>query len=120
MIQTITNEEISSRSVSSLPTMPNSSPNSIGGGYSSKELKAAFDSLSLLIISKYNALINAITSVGEDSLAGAIPTGFDENHTLNSFFEDVANGNLASYMRVGESTLAEELAYIHSRLDEIK
>ena len=101
----ITDRELNEARVASLPTHP-TSPTSFGGrGYTATEMKEAFDRLPLLIAERYNLLIEDATSLGEGSLADSIPTGLSEEHTLSDLFSDVENGNLASYVKVGNSTL---------------
>ena len=112
--------EIENLKVSSLPTRP-TAPASLGGlGYTAAEMKAAFDALPLLIVSRFNSLINDIVRYGEDSLADAIPTGLSSGVTLHGFFEDVANGNLAGYLTVGEVSLATELAELRARISALE
>ncbi len=101
----ITDAEIAELKISSLPTRP-TSPTAFGGsGYTSRELKDAFDRLPLLLAERYNALLEDITALGDGSLAADIPTGIEEEHTLADLFSDVTNGNLATRIRVGEETL---------------
>ncbi len=110
----ITEEEIFDKKVASLPTRPTSVGIYGGLGYSSSEMKAAFDRLPLHIIEKFNSLLDDISALGEDSLASDIPTGINEEHRLCDLFSDIQNGNLASYMTVN----GESLASIISRLSE--
>lgn len=112
----ITEGEISSIGVSSLPTRP-TAPSSLGGrGYTAEDMKAAFDRLPRLIIERFNSLLLDIESVGENSLAAAIRTGFNETHSLRDMFNDVKCGNFAAYLQVGELTLCDQLAAIYERL----
>ena len=63
----ILNSEIESLKISSLPARP-TAPTAFGGkGYTSKEMKEAFDKLPLFIIERFNRLIEDITSKGENS-----------------------------------------------------
>jgi hypothetical protein len=106
----ITDSEIAEAAVSSLPTRP-TSPTAFGGkGYTSAEMKAAFDRLPLLLAKRYNSLLEDVESLGEGSLAESIPTGISEGHTLTDLFSDVKNGNLASYLRVGGESLHSIIA----------
>ena len=101
----ITEEEISALSVASLPTHPTSPTAFGGGGYTAAEMKSAFDRLPLLLAERYNSLLEDAEALGEGSLAASIPTGIAEEHTLADLFSDVKNGNLASYLTVGEESL---------------
>lgn len=120
MIEKITQEKANALCVSSLPTRPTAPASAGGAGYSSVEMKNAFDALTLHVIEKYNLLIDAIREVGEGSIASEIPTAIRENHTLKDLFWDVLNGNFASYLAVGDKTLAVELSEIRELLNEIK
>ena len=103
----ISDSEAESLKIASLPTRP-TAPTAFGGkGYTSAQMKAAFDKLSLFIIKRFNMLLDDVTSEGEGSLAADIPTGISEGHTLSSFFEDVTSGELPLYLSVGEETLSE-------------
>ena len=120
MIEKITHERASELCIASLPTRPTAPKSSGGAGFSSKEMKAAFDALPLYVIEKYNGLIDAIRSVGDGSLAAEIPTGIHDGHTLDDIFKEVVDGSFASYLTVGEHSLATEIAEIHTLLDQIK
>ena len=116
----ILTEEISAMTVSSLPTRP-TAPTALGGrGYSSAEMKSAFDRLPLFIIERYNALIEDIMRVGEDSLAAAIQTSIYEGHTLSNMFSDIKNGSFASYLAVDDRSLTTYLADITVRLEALE
>ena len=53
--------EIENLKISSLPTRP-TAPIAFGGkGYTTKEMKEAFDRLPLLVIERYNSLLNDIS-----------------------------------------------------------
>ena len=116
----ISTSEISELKVSSLPTKP-TAPKSMGGrGYGAKEMKEAFDKLPLFIIERFNALIDDVTSIGEDSLASAIKTGIRDSHTLSDVFKDIASGELASYLFVDGKSLVCIIADIKSELADVK
>lgn len=116
----ITDEEIKDMKVSSLPTRP-TAPQSFGGrGYTAAEMKEAFDRLPLYIAERLNSLIDDINSVGDTSLAGSVRTGIYEGHTLSKFFDDLASGEAAGYIRVLGMSLAECLAQIRESIEEIR
>ena len=99
-VNKITEGEIATLKVSSLPSRP-TAPGSFGGlGYTAGQMKAAFDRLPLYIIERLNDLIEAITKTGDDSLAAAVPTGIKEGHTLRDLIEDISSGNCAAYLTV--------------------
>ena len=93
----IYNSDIEGLLISSLPTRPTLSYSRGGAGYSASDMKAAFDKLPLLIIEKYNNLIDDVHALGDGSLASDIPTGIKDGHTLGALFEDLASGELATY-----------------------
>ena len=116
----ITSGEIADKRISSLPTRP-MLPGVFGGrGYSAEEMKSAFDRLSLFIIERFNSLIADVEAIGEESLAGSMPTGISHGHTLYQLFSDIASGALAGYLNVGGSTLAARLAAIDTEIAELK
>ncbi len=116
----ILNEEACSLGISSLPTHP-TAPTGLGGlGFTSSDMKAAFDRLPLLIIERYNLLIDDIKSTGEDSLAKEIATGIEDGHTLAQLFADISNGNLAAYLTVGEVTLLTRLTKLEAKISELE
>lgn len=116
----ITGEEILSNAVSSLPTRP-TFPSSLGGrGYTSAEMKAAFDKLPLLIAERFNRLLDDICALGEDSLSGAIKTGISENHSLGMLFSDIQSGKILDYISFEGKSLASLLAEIKCQLEEEK
>ena len=120
MIQEITQEKIKELSISSLPTRPTAPTSSGGAGFSAKEMKNAFDALTLCVIESYNLLVRAIKDEGEGSVSDEILTGIFDGHTLLDMFRDVKNGDFASYLKVGDGSLAAELTKINSTLDTIK
>ena len=116
----ITKDEISDMLISSLPTKP-TTPTFFGGkGYSAEDMKAAFDKLPLFILEKYNELIEAILSTGEDSLASAIKTGFSDTHTLSELFADIEDGSFPSYVKFLDASLSEYLLDLRDDIDKIK
>lgn len=113
-------EEVASMTVSSLPARP-TAPREVGGrGYSAAEIRAAFDRLPLYIIERFNRLIEDIEAVGDGSLAASVRTGITERHTLTDLFDDIVNGKLAGYLRVGDSSLEYTLAQIQMKLNELE
>ncbi len=116
----ILNDEARALSVASLPTHP-TAPSGLGGlGFTSADMKAAFDRLPLLIIERFNSLLDDISAVGDGSLAGAIPTGIEEGHTLAELFSDIKDGNLSAYLAVGETTLLTRLYELESRISALE
>lgn len=112
----ITDAEARELKISSLPSRP-TAPAAFGGrGYTATEMKAAFDKLPELIISRLNALITDIGRTGDDSLAGAIPTGISDGHTLSRLIEDIQSGDFAGYLRVGDASLDSVISAIRESL----
>ena len=66
-IKRISREEIEAAGVSSLSTRPNSISRYGVSGMTPSELRAAFDSLAKLAISRLNQVIDAINAAGGDS-----------------------------------------------------
>ena len=116
----ILTEEISDLTVSSLPTRP-TSPIALGGrGYSSAEMKEAFDKLPLFIIDRLNSLIDDLRGEEGGSVSDVISTGITEEHKLSDLFEDVKNGNFCAYLKVLNKSLAVHIAEILERLNNLE
>ena len=115
----ITERDTEALKISTLPTRP-TAPEAFGGrGYSSVEMKAAFDRLPLFIVERLNLLIEDITGVGENSVAAAILTEIREGHTLRDLFRDVRSGELAAYLSLGDKTLLSAISEIRSEIESI-
>lgn len=116
----ILDSEIIDLKISSLPSRP-TAPTSFGGkGYTSVEMRAAFDKLPLFIIKRFNALLDDISAIGEGSLSAEIPTGIAEGHTLLDFFSDVTSGELSTYLTAGEESLAEMKARLLNESESVE
>ena len=116
----ITNADISSLRVSSLPSRP-TAPKSFGGaGYTATQLKEAFDRLPLYIISRFNELIDDITREGDEGLLGSIPSGIEEGHTLADLVADIKSGNMSTYIDVLGESLAERIVAINEEMEKLR
>ncbi|MBQ7363198.1 MAG: hypothetical protein IJW48_01980 [Clostridia bacterium] len=118
--QKILDTDVKSLKVSSLPTRPTSSSSYGGKGYTSRDMKEAFDRLSIYIIEHYNSLLDDIAAEPEASIAAAMKTGISDSHTLASLFGDIVSGAFANYMTVFGESLAVYLGEMREELDEIK
>ena len=115
----ILESEYASLRVSALPSRPTASSAFGGKGYTASQLKEAFDRLPLLLVERFNSLIEDIGSVGTGSLSDSVPTGIESGHTLANFFEDVQSGTLATYLQVGDQTLFSILTKIQNELADL-
>ena len=114
----ITDSEITPLKIASLPTRP-TAPTAFGGkGYTATQMKEAFDKLSLLIIERFNFLIDDITAV--DGISEDIKTGINDTHTLSKLFSDILSGEFAGYLKIANGTLASEIAEIKLEIANIK
>lgn len=118
--QKIRESEIESLKIASLPKRPTAKVAYGGEGYTAQEMKAAFDKLPLFLVERLNSLIDDIESEEDGKISESIKTGLFELHTLSNFFEDVQNGNLASYLAVGDSTLCEVVSKMQEEISELK
>ena len=116
----ISNDEIKNKKVSSLPTRPTAKSAFGGAGLTPTELKAAFDALPMLLIERYNSLLDDLTACPEDSITTRIKTGISDTHTLYDLFYDLVDGTLSTYLSVGDTTLALALADIEVRLKRLE
>lgn len=120
MTTKIKDEDIAKRGVSSLPTRP-TVPTAYGGrGYSSDEMKAAFDALPIFLASKINSMIDDAAREGSDSLAAAIPTGISEGHTLADLFSDILSGAILGYITLHGESLFDLITNLRSEVDLLK
>ena len=98
-----------------IATRPNIATSRGESGMSQEELKKRFDAPSRLLRDKFNALIALIAGEGDkDSLLDYLQTGIDEGKTLREVLADITaeNGAFASYLSVGDMTLAKKLAQL--------
>lgn len=114
-ITPISQNEINQSKVASLPARPNSSTAFGGAGYSSMQLREAFDKLPLLAVRKLNELLEALSKApGEGSLADEIKTAKCDPqgtpYTLSQLFTHIIDGTLASYLLVGDKPLEIAMA----------
>ena len=104
MITPITQQEINQNKVASLPARPNASTAFGGAGYTSLQLRQAFDRLPLLLAARYNALVEAISASGEEGLAALIPTDIEDAegniYSLKDLLSHIKDGTLATYLKV--------------------
>lgn len=116
----INTSETSAARVASLPSHP-TSPKLLGGrGYTAADMKAAFDRLPMLLVERLNSLIDDIKDAGDGGVAAAIPTELSDDHTLKEMFEDIRNGNFASYLAVGEASLLSVITELRLEIASIK
>ncbi|MBE6532182.1 MAG: hypothetical protein E7676_01580 [Ruminococcaceae bacterium] len=118
-VQKIFSTDTEDKKISSLPSCPTSQALYGGMGYSSTDMKNAFDGLSLLIIERFNALLDDICAAPADSISSAIKTGIYAGHTLSQLFSDLQNGNAATYIKVNGNSLASELLTIKEAIREL-
>ncbi len=113
-------DEYEALKVSSLPSNPTAGVKYGGLGYNSNQMKAAFDALPVFIIEKFNRLLDDITTDPKISISGELRTGISQAPRLSDIFEDITNGQLASYLKVGESSLATQIAEIKDSIMQLK
>ena len=91
MAEKITQAEIDARAVSKMAIRPNDRSSYGAGGLSPSQVRARFDALALLVISRYNELV--------DELQGGAG-GTELQTTVDRILADIASGELAAYMQV--------------------
>ena len=116
----ILESEVEDLKISSLPNRPTAKKIHGGAGLNAQEMKAAFDKLPLFVAERLNSLIDDIESEKNGKIGDTIKTGLDSGHCLSDFFADVKNGNLASYMALGDGTLVEKIYEMSAAIDDIK
>ena len=114
----ITEREIAPLKVASLPSRP-TAPTAVGGrGYTATQMKEAFDRLPLLIVERFNGLLEDLGS--DEGICSVIPTGIREEHTLADLCEDLISGEACNYFTVSGESLATHLAKLRLELDIIE
>lgn len=98
--------------VSALPTYPTNKSSLGGAGMSAADLKNAFDAFPALLMQEFNYLIGDILASPADSISAVMKTGIQSGHTLANLFEDLQNGNAATYIKADGKSLAAELIEI--------
>lgn len=115
--QKILSSEVEPLKIASLPTRP-TAPSAMGGkGYTPAGMKEAFDKLPLLIIERFNSLIDDICT---GAVLEAIQVSLSGGITLSELVEDIGSGNLASYLTVQDASLAATVAELKTRLSELE
>ena len=113
----ITEADIAGLKIASLPTRP-TAPTEYGGrGYTSVQMKEAFDALPLYIIEKFNELMGDISADSTDGIIHEIKLGLGDGMTLYDLVTLIVNGNLLSLVRIGEVTLDEYLSALRADVD---
>ena len=116
----ISENEITTNSVQSLPTRPNA-PHTFGGvGLTAAELKAAFDALPILIAERLNMLIDDICAEHGNGITDSIKTGISESHTLKDLLDDIKSGSFISYLAAPTGTVAEYLLSLREDINMLK
>ncbi len=113
----ITDAEMTPLRIASLPTRPTAQSSFGGGGYSSSELKAAFDKLPELIAARLNTLID---DINDGSLTSALPTGLTSPKTLGDFFLAMSTQTLADLILIDGISLREILENMQEEIDSLK
>ena len=115
----ISTSDIKGKTISSLPSCPTNQTSFGGLGYSSANMKRAFDEIPLLIIDRFNTLLDDISAEPADSISATMKTGIYNTHTLARFFADIKNGNVATYLKVNGTSLSNELLKIKEAIRDL-
>ena len=116
----ISDSEISSMKISSLPSRPTLTTQYGGRGYTSSDMKAAFDALPLYIIEKFNSLISDIKAPKEESICTEINTGIPQSPKLADMLDDILTGRFIEYLvSLDDEPLSVYLAKLRSDIDTI-
>lgn len=112
----ITKAEVDAASVAALPTRPTASTAFGGKGFTSQEMKEAFDKLPLLVIRKYNTLIDDITS---GLITNNVPTQIENLPMLKNVLGGIKDGKLADSLVVGESSLTYAISKMREEIRQL-
>lgn len=135
MIEKITTAEIYANSVERLSDYPNSASRYGTGGLSAAQLKAKYDLLAKLAITKLNETIDSIIAAEADtdaiikSIMTQVPTGEVDTEgnptykSLDTVIADVLDGDFAGYLALTgltEDDLQTELETIEDDIDDLE
>ena len=81
-----------------------------------KDMKDAFDALSLLIIERFNALI---LDIREGRICEAVPTGLEGLSTLAELISGIESGALAGKIKYAGTSLSLILAQLRQDVDKL-
>jgi hypothetical protein len=128
-IERITAEKVYSQSVERLANRPTAAARTGQGGLSAEQVKAAYDKLPKLAISKLNELIDMINAEASDESIAAvimtpIPTGEvdGEYKTLYEVLIDIIYGEFAGYLRLNglwRDDLQDELELLEVTIGDV-
>ena len=112
----ITSEQISENAVASLPTRPTASVAFGGKGYTSTEMKEAFDRLPKLIIERFNLLLSDLS---DGQILSDIPTDNEVVPTLRELIDGISNEQLSSAITVFGTSLRSFLLKLRGDVDTL-
>ena len=112
----ITSEQINKNSVASLPTRPTESTSFGGKGYTSEQMKAAFDRLPKLVIERFNLLLSDIT---DGQILEDIPTDLEQIPTLKELVDSIENEKLSYAITVFGTSLRSFLLQLRNDVDAL-
>ena len=95
---------------------PNDRSSYGSGGLTAAQVKERFDALSLLLIARYNALIDSVRGHYENGISAEIQTSI-EDKTLEDIFRDIESGAFAGYLKSYSGS--GELSDLQSILNEL-
>lgn len=110
----ITSDEITKHAVASLPTRPTESVAFGGNGYTSAEMKEAFDKLPKLIIERFNLLIS---DVEDGQILSDIPTNIESMPTLQELINGIKNEQLSASITIFDTSLKSFLLSMREDID---
>lgn len=111
----ISESEIATLKISSLPTRP-TLPSQYGGrGYTALEMKSAFDALPLFLVERFNSLFDDVSADADESIATEVNTGLEALPKLSDIFKGIADGTLADSLIISEG---ESLSYVILKICE--
>ena len=112
----ITVDEIMENGVASLPTRP-TAPTAFGGmGYTSIEMKEAFDRLPKLIIERLNLLL---CDVEDGTILSDLPTGISSLPSLRDVIEGIDNERLCAAIMISGTSLRSFLLQLRADVDNL-
>lgn len=113
----ITELEMEPLRIASLPTRPTADTSFGGKGYSSTQMKEAFDKLPELIAERVNSLLDDI-SCGD--VADDIPTDNPTVSTLRALFDGIENGDLIAAIKMSGESVSSMIAKLRADVNALE
>ena len=112
----ITSDEITQNAIASLPTRPTASVAFGGKGYTSGEMKEAFDRLPKLVIERFDLLLSDLS---DGQILIDIPTDIEGLPSVRDLIQGIENEELSAAITVFGTSLRSFLLKLREDVDAL-